>query len=152
MPTGVYARKADLKRRQKVYAPELVEQVRALYWDQNLTQEEVAKASGHSVRVIENVMLRNNIPRRPQRQHRAPRTGPDAAGWKGDQATYSALHYRVYVARGLPKHCTECGTTDPTKHYDWANLTGNYADVNDYARMCRKCHVQHDWARKREAA
>lgn len=60
------------------------------------------------------------------------------------EVSYFALHARVRVARGKPQHCEECGTTDPEKAYDWANLTGNYEDINDYARLCRSCHVRKD--------
>ena len=60
--------------------------------------------------------------------------------WKGDEATYAAFHYRVQSARGSEKRCEACGTTDPNKSYDWANLTGNYADISDYRRLCRSCH------------
>jgi len=45
---------------------------------------------------------------------------------------------------GLVDRCDVCGTTEPGKHYDWANLTGRYEDVNDYKRMCRSCHFKHD--------
>lgn len=65
--------------------------------------------------------------------------GSANSSWKQDPG-YQALHIRVEVARGKPKHCEECGTSDPGKYYDWANLTGNYADVKDYKRMCRSCH------------
>ena len=36
---------------------------------------------------------------------------------------------------------------DPSCTYDWANLTGDYADVSDFARMCRSCHRRYDNAR-----
>lgn len=148
MPTGVYQRKQGLTRRKKLYPLELVECVRAAYWDKNLTQEETAAALGISVHVVVLVMQRHGIPRRPAWHVRFDYSGPQNPGWKGEQATYSALHYRVYRARGLPKECSVCGTTDPSKYYDWANLSGNYADVNDYARMCRSCHIKHDRARR----
>jgi len=40
--------------------------------------------------------------------------------------------------------CEECGTADPRRSYDWANLTGNFADVMDYRRLCRSCHWKLD--------
>jgi hypothetical protein len=32
--------------------------------------------------------------------------------------------------------------------YDWANLTGNYDDIWDFAPMCRLCHSHYDYARR----
>ena len=31
---------------------------------------------------------------------------------------------------------------------EWANLTGEYQDVTDYARMCVSCHRKFDAARR----
>jgi hypothetical protein len=58
------------------------------------------------------------------------------------------MHLRVETARGKPKRCGLCGTIDPDKRYHWANLTGNYADVNDYIRACVSCHFLMDNARR----
>lgn len=63
---------------------------------------------------------------------------------KGDKVSYFAFHARVRTARGKPQHCEQCKTSDPTKFYDWANLTGKYEDVSDYIRLCRRCHVRKD--------
>ena len=53
-------------------------------------------------------------------------------------------HQRVDKARGQPKRCAVCGTRDLRKRYEWANLTGNYANVRDYKRMCSSCHAKFD--------
>lgn len=67
-----------------------------------------------------------------------------STSWKGNRAGYQACHMRVIAARGRPSECEECGTTDSNKYYDWANLTGNYHDVDDYRRLCRSCHWELD--------
>lgn len=64
--------------------------------------------------------------------------------WKGERASYGAFHRRLDATKGRPKKCEECQTTDPSKHYDWANLTGRYDDPSDYRRMCRSCHRKYD--------
>lgn len=64
--------------------------------------------------------------------------------WKGEDAGYFAMHVRVNAARGRPQHCEQCGTTDPSKTYEWASLTHRYDDVDDYRRMCRSCHRKYD--------
>ena len=61
---------------------------------------------------------------------------------------YHKAHRAVEKARGAAKECSRCGPTDPDKFYEWANLTGNYADVTDYERMCRTCHRRYDKERR----
>ncbi len=69
--------------------------------------------------------------------------GDNNDSWKGDAAKYAALHLRVQKLRGTPSRCEIC-TTTTAKRFEWANLTGNYADPQDYKRMCRSCHSKHD--------
>jgi hypothetical protein len=66
--------------------------------------------------------------------------------WKGDTAKYQALHLRVQSARGKADHCELCD--DGTK-FEWANVSGDYADVNDYMPLCISCHRYLDAARRR---
>jgi hypothetical protein len=66
--------------------------------------------------------------------------------WRGVEASYSSKHRRVYNHRGKPDHCSRCGRTDPHR-YEWANLTGDYDDINDYAMMCKPCHRAFDQER-----
>jgi len=63
--------------------------------------------------------------------------------WKGDTASYSAFHKRLYKARGRPSLCEDCGSTT-AKRFEWANMSGNYHDLNDYKRLCTSCHRYHD--------
>ena len=77
--------------------------------------------------------------------------GPSNPTWRGDGAGYQALHIRVYVARGRPFPCSSCGSADESRTFDWANLSGRFADPSDYAPMCRSCHRKYDNRRKRES-
>ncbi len=61
---------------------------------------------------------------------------------------YFQHHLRVRKQRGTPQCCERCGTEDPSKRYDWANLSGKYEDINDYARLCRLCHRKYDQSRR----
>ncbi len=70
--------------------------------------------------------------------------GSNGPGWKGNNASYAAYHYRVGKNRGTPNKCEICGCDDKDIYYDWANLTGNFEDINDYKRMCRSCHKKYD--------
>lgn len=88
--------------------------------------------------VIQHRMVILGIERRPP-AHLAP------GNFKSDnKVTYGTFHMRVRKQRGTPQKCEVCGRTDPEATYDWANLTGNYVDVNDYKRMCRSCHLLYD--------
>lgn len=71
------------------------------------------------------------------------KSGKDNPQWKGEKASYAAMHYRVANKRGKPKKCEECGTTDESKSYDWACI-GDYKNINNYKRMCRSCHFRMD--------
>jgi len=125
--------------------PELVDRVRVLY-EAGHTMREVAEACGTTIKVLQRLMPRHGIERRGlgKREQR----GANNDCWLGDDAGYSAMHLRVITARGRPQHCACCDTTDPRIQYHWANLTGHYEDINDYARLCPRCHRRLD-ARRR---
>ena len=130
------------RMKSEQYATKLpLEKVRALY-ESGLTQEEVGERLGVSQKVIWSFMKRKGIKARiaAKRDQR----GEKNSSWKGNRAGYQACHIRVITARGRPSRCEECGTTDPSRCYDWANLTCNYHDVDDYRRLCRSCHWKLD--------
>lgn len=124
----------------KVYPAEIVEAVASAY-AAGASQEEVAAELGLTRKVVWRLMQRHELPRRPpikRDQH-----GENNSTWRGPKAKYAALHYRVEAARGKPSRCEECGTTT-AKRFEWASLTKNYADVNDYRRLCTSCHKRFD--------
>lgn len=61
----------------------------------------------------------------------------------GKILTKVGYHERVYQARGMAATCEHCHTTT-AKRYEWANISGNYADVNDYISLCPLCHFKFD--------
>jgi len=113
----------------------------ALY-RQGMTQTEVASEMNLTQKIVwrclrdAKVVCRNAAPRNQK--------GEANNNWKSSAATYAAFHYRMKALKGSPKKCEECGSTDPKRHYDWANLTGNYDEPSDYKRMCRSCHWKLD--------
>ena len=124
----------------KQYHERFVARVRELY-ESGLTQSEIAAQIGRSQKVIWNCMRRHGI----QARTAAPRNqfGEANANWKGEDAGKQAFHRRLYALHGKPAKCTVCGTTE-SEHYDYANLSGRYEDINDYASMCRSCHWKYD--------
>lgn len=62
--------------------------------------------------------------------------------WKGDEVSYSGLHYWVYSHLGKPTICKFCGRT---KNIQWANKSGEYRrDITDWLNLCVYCHRKYD--------
>lgn len=145
--------RAQLREREKPsqgrspreYPADLVAQVRRLY-ESGLTRAEVQQAVGPGAKV-ETIMRRHGIDAR--RAIKRDQAGERNHMWRGDSANYQALHLRVDAARGKPAHCTRCDRRDAGTRYEWANLTGDYTDVDDYERMCVPCHRTFDADRRR---
>ena len=137
MPKGVYVRKP---RERKAYDAALVAEVERLYAT-GMTQGEVGQAVGLSQKVIYTIMTRHGIKARVAAKRN--QFGENNHRWKGDAASNQAFHRRLYSRFGKPNICTVCGTVE-SNNYDYANLSGNYHDLNDYAAMCRSCHWKYD--------
>lgn len=124
----------------KIYPAETVAAVARLYAE-NHTQAEVAEKAGLTQKVVWNIMRRNGIAARTAAKR--DQWGDKNHQWKAEDASKDALHRRLYSRFGKPCKCSACGTED-SKHYDYANLTGRYEDLDDYAPMCRSCHWKYD--------
>jgi len=123
------------------------EELELLYHNKNMTQEEVGSHYNTTQKVVGNWFKKLGIKSRiPIKRNQLKENN---SSWKGDNATYAALHYRVESSRGKPHYCSVCGTMD-AKRYEWANLTGVYQDINDYARMCVPCHRKYDSKRRKD--
>lgn len=129
---------------QRDYPLEVIRQVQELYAS-GLTIREIGEVIGSGYKV--QTLVERFIPERRPGGNRDQR-GEKNHSWRGDGAGYSAMHFRVIRARGRPTRCACCDTTDPTIRYEWANLSGRYDDINDYARLCPRCHRRLD-ARRR---
>lgn len=130
-------------KKPREYPPEIVELITG-YYRSGMTVKEIIEIApkGYKVQRILQRYL-------PQRRVAAKRdqSGEKNSSWKGDQAGYQALHLRVEAARGKPSECSLCDTT--TGRFEWANLTGDYTNINDYARMCIVCHRRYDLERRK---
>lgn len=70
--------------------------------------------------------------------------GPSHPNWVGDKVSYSSLHAWVRQHKGIPQKCEHCGTTKPRK-YEWASIDHKYLrDLDNWVRLCTKCHRQMD--------
>ncbi len=117
-----------------------IKRLRVLYLG-GKTQQEIADEFGVSQKSIFKAMKRHGIKTRVAAKRN--QWGENNHSWKGDDASYQALHRRLYSRYGKPRICGVCGTTK-AKNYDYANLTGKYEDIEDYLPMCRSCHWKFD--------
>jgi hypothetical protein len=124
----------------KTYPSEMVLRVAELY-SNGSTQSEVASTLGVSQKVVWNLMRRHQIDRRVAAKRN--QRGANNHAWKAGAAKYAAMHLRVAQERGAPSLCEHCGTTESAR-FEWASLTKNYADMNDYVRLCCSCHHKMD--------
>lgn len=126
------------------------ERMRELY-ESGMTQAEVAKELGVSSKVIVNHMRKRGIKARVAAKRN--QLGEINHMWKGDEASYKAFHVRLKHRKGRAADygCSVCGTKDPDKRYEWANMTGDYTDINDYQPMCVTCHRRYDQKRRKES-
>lgn len=113
---------------------------------QTMTQDEIGAAFGVHQATVGKAIKRFNIQRKTP-GHRNT-SGISNPCWKGTRAGYHAFHKRVQAIRGRPSLCEQCGKSDPSMAYQWANLTGRYHDIEDYKRMCVSCHRKYDQRRK----
>jgi hypothetical protein len=61
--------------------------------------------------------------------------------WKGDNASYTAIHAWVYRHFGKADKCENCTNKDH-KRFEWANISGEYKRVReDWKMLCSKCHA-----------
>jgi hypothetical protein len=123
------------------------EELRRDYVERNMTEAEIAASWGVTRKRVATAMRKYGI--RHRKQVPRDQTGERHPHWKGKAIGYKGAHERVARVRGRPQRCEFCGTTDPGFRYDWANLTRQYHDPNDYIRLCRPCHGRFDAERRK---
>lgn len=63
--------------------------------------------------------------------------------WKGDKASYSAVHKWMTNNFGRPYKCFSCDGTTP--RVEWANISGEYKrEMSDWIGLCSSCHRYFD--------
>jgi len=71
------------------------------------------------------------------------RSGEENNMWKGDEASYSAIHKWVGIYKPKSKVCEVCD--EKANRLELANLSGfYYRDIHDYMWMCVSCHRRFD--------
>lgn len=72
--------------------------------------------------------------------------GKNAYNWKGQKVSYDGLHKWIRKTLGSPNRCELCGNDSlRPRQYHWANKSGKYKrKVEDWIRLCVKCHWRYD--------
>ena len=70
--------------------------------------------------------------------------------WKGENASYEAIHMWVRKHWGKANHCEVC-SGENARRYDWCNWGKEYKRVRgDWGQLCPSCHKKYDIALIRE--
>lgn len=74
--------------------------------------------------------------------------------WKGKKASYRAIHLHIVRRYGQPTTCQKCGKRNlHGRKIHWANISRKYKRIiNDWVRLCIKCHAQFDTEYRRKLA
>lgn len=76
-------------------------------------------------------------------------TGKNNLNWKGDNASYSAIHYWLYSHKGKPQICEHCGITSKETKLEWASKNHLCVrDVDNYMALCISCHRNYDMTKE----
>jgi hypothetical protein len=94
-------------------------------------------------------------------RHCRDRSGSASPKWRGENAEYTAIHYRLLAQRGRPSEhaCVECAGKAEEWAYDHSDPEerrnrvgrddGPYSfDLFRYRPMCKRCHRQLDLGRR----
>ena len=67
--------------------------------------------------------------------------------WKGDDASYFAIHMWVssYFGKASDYPCSFCGKKGGSRQMHWANIDHKYSrNKKDWIVLCVKCHCNYD--------
>ena len=72
--------------------------------------------------------------------------------WKGDRASYRAIHKWVERKLGTPRKCQKCKLIILGQHrMHWANISRKYQrNLQDWIRLCSSCHGKFDTGKRRK--
>lgn len=80
-------------------------------------------------------------------QKRPTNSGVFNKKWKGDDASYYAIHIWVsnHFGKAYEHPCTFCEKRGNSHQMHWANLDHKYSrDKKDWIVLCAKCHANYD--------
>ena len=73
------------------------------------------------------------------------RSKPHHKLYKGDEASYTAKHARIYRILGKATKCSNVDCKEESFTFHWANLSGKYLHKkSDWVELCVICHKAFD--------
>jgi|SRR6185312_3960695 len=67
--------------------------------------------------------------------------------YRTSKPSYGTLHWRVVQLYGKAKQCTNYMCAGQCRTFDWANVSGEYLNTEDFIELCRTCHIAFDKAK-----
>ena len=135
MPKGVYERTPANRPKPRSYPDEIVALVRRLYLEDGLTVREVQAQLPPGYKA-QRIVERHIAARRPAAKR--DQFGPRNASWKGDEASYAAVHLRLGSAA---EHVCPCGAPAAEWSYNGGCSSERVSPAN--VRFChhQSCYV-----------
>lgn len=86
------------------------------------------------------------VTRQHEEQPKAAPSGQQHYAWKGEDASYGAMHLRVARSRGAADFCSNRETAGClSRKYEWAHVHGTEpGDPGNYIPLCKSCHITYD--------
>ena len=116
-----------------------------LYLKNKMSQPEIGKMYGVSQKVVFRWCRELGLKKIAKKRNQY---GIMNHYWSGDNPEYTTLHKRVEAKYGRPNKCELCPSENDNIVYEWANISGNYINVDDFVRACRSCHRYFDKYKK----
>lgn len=115
-----------------------------------LTEEHKAKIS-NSLKGIKRIFTKEHRLKLSEIKKDAFKISSNHPQWKGDKASYRAIHAWIVKHYGKPTVCEDCKTKNLTGHkIHWANINDKYKrDIKDWKRLCVKCHGKFDTIKRK---
>lgn len=65
--------------------------------------------------------------------------------WKGDGASYAAIHVWLKTNHGKASFCSNNECSGRSGHFEYANISGVYChDIRHFVPLCKSCHTKFD--------
>lgn len=112
------------------------------------TRRSLGHVKGQGIRFLPGHSHRGKVVSAQTRERLSASTSRENNGhWRGDEASYRALH--SYLSRHFPKTgtCEQCGRSGRGRKTEYSLIHGRAYTRNrdDYRELCPRCHKQYDF-------
>lgn len=97
------------------------------------------------------IALKGRIPGNLDQLHKQI-TGSNNSRWKGENVSYSGLHYWVRREKGKAQFC-EIADETCMGRFEWSNISNKYyRNLEDWQQLCKSHHRRYDQEWRKECA